>query len=45
MKERFYDDLQAVIGSVPSSDLLLVMGDFNVRVGCRGESSSMWSDV
>ena len=45
IKERFYDDLQAVIGSVPSSDLLLVMGDFNARVGCCGESSSMWSDV
>ena len=45
MKERFYDDLQAVISSVPSSDLLLVMEDFNASVGCSGELSSMWSDV
>ena len=29
VKERLYDDLQAVIDSVPSSDVLLIMGDFN----------------
>ena len=29
VKERFYDDLRAVIDSVPSSDVLLTMGDFN----------------
>ena len=27
VKEKFYDDLQAVISSVPSSGVLLVMGD------------------
>ena len=34
VKEKLYDDLQAVISSVPSSDVLLVMEDFNARVGC-----------
>jgi len=29
-----FDDLQAVISSAPPDDLLLVMGDFNARVGC-----------
>ena len=45
VKERFYDDLQAVIDSVPSSDVLLTMGDFNARVGGGGDSSSLWSGV
>ena len=39
-KEAFYDDLQAVINLVPSSDMLLVMGDFNARVGCVSNSES-----
>ena len=41
VKERFYDDLQAVIDSVPSSDVLLIMGNYNAQVGVRGESSSL----
>ena len=32
-KERFYGDLDKTIASVPSSDKLLIMGDFNARVG------------
>ena len=47
VKEKFYDDLQAVISSVPSSDVLLVMGDFNTRVGCWSNSVSepLWDGV
>ena len=47
VKEKFYDDLQAVISSVPSSDVLLVMGDFNARVGCvsNSASESLWDGV
>ena len=33
-KDQFFDDLQAVISSTPPDDFLLVMGDFNARVGC-----------
>ena len=45
--EKFYDHLQAVISSVPSSDVLLVMGDFNARVGCaeNSTSESLWDGV
>ena len=32
-KERFYESLKATIGRVPSSDKLIVLGDFNARVG------------
>ena len=47
VKEKFYDDLQAVISSVPSSDVLLVMGDFNPMVGCvsNSASESLWDGV
>jgi len=46
-KEKFYDNLQAVINSVPSSDVLLVMGDFNARVGCvsNPRSEPLWDRV
>ena len=40
MKEKFYDDLQAVISSVPSSDVLLAMGDFNTRLCCVDNCTS-----
>ena len=32
-KEKFYDTLNALIKTVPSSHKLLLMGDFNARVG------------
>ena len=40
VEEKFCDDLQAVISLVSSSDVLLVMGDFNARVGCMDNSTS-----
>ena len=32
-KDKFYADLQCVIDSVSASDVLLILGDFNARVG------------
>ena len=37
-KERFYVGLDKTIASVPSSDKLLIMGDFNARVGRDNET-------
>ena len=31
--EAFYEQLQSTLSSVPPSDLLVIMGDFNARVG------------
>ena len=31
-KDRFYEDLDAVISAVPASDKLIILGDFNARV-------------
>ena len=32
-KESFYYDLQRAIETVPSGDIMIVLGDFNARVG------------
>ncbi len=37
-KERFYESLKATIGRVPRSDKLIVLGDFNARVGQNHET-------
>ena len=33
IKEQFYNDLDKVIRDVPIKDKLVIMGDFNARVG------------
>ena len=33
VKEKFYEDLDTLVRSVPRQDKLLVLGDFNARVG------------
>ena len=40
--EAFYDQLQSTLSSVPSSDLLVILGDFNARVG---SDHSSWNSV
>jgi len=42
--ERFYQDLSQAVKQVPKGDMLLVMGDFNAKVG-RREPSAMSSAV
>jgi len=42
--ERFYQDLSQAVKQVPKRDMLLVMGDFNAKVG-RKEPSAMSSVV
>ena len=42
--ERFYQDLSQAVKQVPNGDMLLVMGDFNAKVG-RREPSAMSSAV
>ena len=40
--EAFYDQLQSSLTCVPSSDMLVIMGDFNTRVG---SDSSSWNSI
>jgi len=42
--ERFYKDLSPAVKQVPQRDMLLIMGDFNAKVG-RREPSTMSSAV
>eukprot|EP00117_Sycon_ciliatum_P003195 scpid32106/ scgid8092/ len=47
VKDAFYADLQQTVMAVPLSDHLIVLGDFNARVGSAVEpqSSGLWRDV
>jgi len=41
--ERFYQDLYQAVKQVPKGDMLLVMGDFNAKVGREPSAmSSVW---
>ena len=37
VKDKFYDDLDSVISSTPWTDKLILLGDFNARVGTDQE--------
>ena len=41
-KHKFYEALHAVVREIPTTELILVLGDFNARVGADHES---WPDV
>ena len=42
VKDKFYEDLNTVIGATPNSDKLIILGDSNARVGC---DSAAWKSV
>ena len=33
IKEQFYDDLQSIVDKVPKSDLIIILGDVNAKLG------------
>ena len=41
-KEKFYDDLRRLVQNTPTDDKIIIMGDFNARVGRDSES---WKGV
>ena len=43
-KDVFYEDLQRVVDGIGGDNLLLILGDFNARVG-SGERGDAWEDV
>ena len=40
-KDAFWDGLRELVMSTPNTDLLLILGDFNARVGRGGQEASM----
>ena len=45
IKEKFMDDLQDAIDRTPASDILLLLGDFNARVGKSTADDDEWREV
>ena len=39
-KETFYDQLQKVLDAIPRHDMLLVLGDWNAKLGARQEGEN-----
>ena len=37
IKDAFFEELQGVVDKVPRGDKLIVMGDFNARVGNKAK--------
>ena len=44
VKDKFIEELQDVMDRVPPSDILVVLGDFNARVGMR-EDGDVWRQI
>ena len=45
VKEKFYTELQDAMDKVPPSDILIVGGDFNARVGVLDGSNVLWRGI
>ena len=41
-KDKFYEELNSIILNTPKSDKLMLLGDFNARVG---SDNKIWGDV
>ena len=45
VKQQFVGDLQNTVDKVPVSDVLVLLGDFNARVGRRDPGSDLWQEA
>ena len=44
-KQKFMEDLQDVVNEIPTSDVMLFLGDLNARVGSAIGSNDVWRGV
>ena len=42
MRQHFSDDLQSTVDKIPASDVMIILGDFNLHVGHREAGSDLW---
>ena len=45
VKQQFIEELQSSLDKVSPSDILILLGDFNARVGKRDVASSLWRET
>ena len=45
LSSRFYDDLQDTIDRIPHNDILVMLSDFNARVGVLDTGNDLWQGV
>ena len=45
IKLKFYYDLQDTIDRIPHNDILVMLGDFNARVGVLDTGNNLWQGV
>ena len=45
IKIKFYDNLQDTIEKIPHNDILVMLGDFNVKVGVLDTGNDLWQGV
>ena len=45
IKIKFYDDLQDTINRISHNDVLVMLGDFNSRVGVLDTGNDLWQGV
>ena len=43
--QKFTEDLQDTVDKIPTSDVLLLLGDVNARVGCSVADGDVWRGV
>ena len=41
IKQKFFAELQDALDKIPESDILVVLGDFNARVGVLDQDSNL----
>ena len=45
IKQNFFAELQDTLDKIPKSDILVVLGDFNARVGVLDQDSDLWRGI
>ena len=45
IKQKFFAELQDALDKIPESDILVVLGDFNARVGILDQDSNLWRGI
>ena len=45
VKAKFTDDFQCTLDTLPAGDVVMVLGDFNARIGKRDCEDDVWSEV